>query len=140
VERDYQGNPTEAHAPEAPTRFTKQLLQVMRGGVAVGMDRKDALRLAMRIARDSIPPLRHRIIEIMYYSKTPLTAWQMSGLLNEPRTTIGREMDALQLLRVLTVDRREDDEDLPPGRRSWKFALDRSVDWQTVGDDLLGGA
>jgi hypothetical protein len=32
VERDYQGNPTSAHALEMPTRFAKQLTQVIRAG------------------------------------------------------------------------------------------------------------
>src|SRR5262249_6755812 len=35
VERDYQGNVIDAHAPEMPTRFAKQLAQMLRGGVAV---------------------------------------------------------------------------------------------------------
>lgn len=47
----------DAHAPEMPTRFAKQLAQVLRGAVAIGMDRIAALRLAIRCARDSMPPL-----------------------------------------------------------------------------------
>jgi hypothetical protein len=41
------------HAPEMPTRFAKQLTQIIRGGVAVGMSRKRAMKLAIRCARDS---------------------------------------------------------------------------------------
>ena len=37
VEFDYRGNVVDAHAPEMPTRFAKQLAQVVRGGVAVGL-------------------------------------------------------------------------------------------------------
>ena len=58
VEYDYRGDVIDAHAPEMPTRFAKQLTQIVRGAVAIGMDRADALRLAMRCARDSMPPLR----------------------------------------------------------------------------------
>ncbi|HYX98570.1 MAG TPA: ArsR family transcriptional regulator, partial [Mycobacterium sp.] len=58
VEFDYRGDVIDAHAPEMPTRFAKQLTQIVRGAVAVGMDRTEALRLAVRCARDSIPPLR----------------------------------------------------------------------------------
>ena len=56
VEFDYRGDVIDAHAPEMPTRFAKQLAQVVRGGVAVGMERDDAMRLAIRCARDSPPP------------------------------------------------------------------------------------
>jgi hypothetical protein len=62
VQYDYRGDVVDAHAPEMPTRFAKQLTQVMRGGVAIGMDRAAAMRLAIRCARDSIPPLRPAII------------------------------------------------------------------------------
>jgi hypothetical protein len=55
VEFDYRGDVIDAHAPEMATRFAKQLAQVVRGGVAVGMERDDA-RLAIRCARDSPPP------------------------------------------------------------------------------------
>jgi hypothetical protein len=63
VEYDYRGEVIDAHAPEMPTRFAKQLAQVVRGAVAIGMDRTDALRLAIRCARDSMPPLRLLIID-----------------------------------------------------------------------------
>ena len=63
VEYDYRGDVIDAHAPEMPTRFAKQLAQIVRGAVAIGMDRADALRLAIRCARDSMPPLRLAIID-----------------------------------------------------------------------------
>ena len=53
VEYDYRGDVIDAHAPEMPTRFAKQLAQIVRGGLAIGMNRADALRLALRCARDS---------------------------------------------------------------------------------------
>ena len=51
VERDYSGEVIDAHAPEMPTRFAKQLVQMVRGGVAIGMQRDEAMRLAIRCAR-----------------------------------------------------------------------------------------
>jgi hypothetical protein len=62
VERDYRGDIIDAHAPEMPTRFAKQLAQMVRGGLALGMNRNAALRLALRCARDSIPQLRLEIL------------------------------------------------------------------------------
>ena len=55
VETDYRGDVVDAHMPEMPTRFAKQLTQIWRGGVAIGMGRAKALQLALRCARDSIP-------------------------------------------------------------------------------------
>ena len=63
VEYDYRGDVIDAHAPEMPTRFAKQLTQIVRGAVAIGMNRGNALRLAIRCARDSMPPLRLAIID-----------------------------------------------------------------------------
>jgi Bifunctional DNA primase/polymerase, N-terminal len=48
VERDFRGDVVDAHAPEMPTRFGKQLAQMVRGGIAIGMSRGGALRLALR--------------------------------------------------------------------------------------------
>lgn len=69
VEYDYQGNVIDAHAPEMPTRFAKQLQQVVRGAVAIGVPRYEALKLAIRCARDSMPPLGLAAIDDL--SKTP---------------------------------------------------------------------
>jgi hypothetical protein len=50
VERDFRGDVVDAHAPEMPTRFGKQLAQMVRGGIAIGMSRGAAVRLALRCA------------------------------------------------------------------------------------------
>jgi hypothetical protein len=63
VDYDYRGDVIDAHAPEMPTRFAKQLTQVIRGAVAIGVERRAALRLAIRCAGDSMPPLRRAILE-----------------------------------------------------------------------------
>jgi hypothetical protein len=60
---DYRSDLIDAHAPEMPTRFVKPLTQIVRGGVAIGLSRSDALRLAIRCARDSIPPIRLAITD-----------------------------------------------------------------------------
>lgn len=111
VVRDPNGEVAYAHDSEAPTRFAKQLLQVMRGAVAVGMSRQEALRLAVRCGRDSMPPRRLKIID-------HLSAWALTydgqeqrvqrtteirravGL--TPRTT-DRELQALFQLSILEM-------------------------------------
>ena len=51
VELDYWGDVIDAHAPEMPTCLAKQLTQIMRGALAIGMDRTAARKLVLRCAR-----------------------------------------------------------------------------------------
>lgn len=103
VERDYRGDVIDAHAPEMPTRFAKQLTQIVRGAVALGMARADALSLAIRCARDSVPPIRLRIIDDVAAHPDSSTA-DVRKRLGMPRATIDRELQALNMLNVLSVD------------------------------------
>ncbi|MCA1704734.1 MAG: hypothetical protein LC808_16310, partial [Actinobacteria bacterium] len=43
VDYDYRGDVIDAHAPEMPTRFTKQLTQLVRGGLTLGLSREHAM-------------------------------------------------------------------------------------------------
>jgi hypothetical protein len=103
VDFDWRGEVVDAHAPEMPTRFAKQLGQVVRGAVALGVPRLDALRLAIRCARDSIPPLRRIIIDDV--AKHPgSTASDVRKRTGKPWTTIDRQLKALHMLEVLDCD------------------------------------
>jgi hypothetical protein len=124
VEYDYRGDVIDAHAQEMPTRFAKQLQQVMRGACAIGLDRTAALRLALRCARDSMPPLRLAILEDVAahpHSKTI----DVRRRLNKPRTTIDRQLQALHMLDVLTCD---EVEDATRERSSWYYDVADSID------------
>jgi hypothetical protein len=106
VERDYQGNIIDAHAPEMPTRFAKQLGQMVRGAVAIGMSTTDAIRLALRCARDSIPPLRRDILLDIANNE-----WSepkdVRKRIEKPRNTVRRELEALHTLGLLSCDEEE---------------------------------
>lgn len=106
VEYDYRGDVIDAHAPEMPTRFAKQLAQVVRGGVAIGMDRAAALRLAIRCARDSMPPLRLAIIDDIAAHPDSSTA-DVRKRIAKPRATVDRQLQALHMLGVLDCDEHE---------------------------------
>ncbi|MEJ7647959.1 MAG: DUF3854 domain-containing protein [Nakamurella sp.] len=106
VMHDYRGDVIDAHAPEMPTRFAKQLAQVVRGGVTVGMDRTAALRLAIRCARDSMPPLRLAIVDDLAANPHSPTR-EVRKRLGKPRATIDRELQALHILGVAAVDELE---------------------------------
>ena len=103
VDTDYGGNPILANAPEMPTRFAKQLSQVLRGAVVVGVERDDAMRLALRCARDSMPPLRLEIIECLAQHPRSTTG-DVRRHLRKPRTTVDRELQALSMLEVVDCD------------------------------------
>lgn len=103
VERDYQGNVTQAHAPEMPTRFTKQLAQIVRGGIAIGKDRADALAIAVRCAHDSMPPLRMKILaDVLEHPRSRTT--DVGKRTSIPRKTADRALQELHLLGLLKVD------------------------------------
>jgi hypothetical protein len=106
VERDYQGNIIDAHAPEMPTRFAKQLSQMVRGGVAIGMKPVEAIRLALRCARDSIPPLRRDIL--LDIANNPWSEpKEVRKRIEKPRNTVRRELEALHILGLLSCDEEE---------------------------------
>jgi hypothetical protein len=122
VDLDYRGDVIDAHAPEAPTRFAKQLTQMMRGGVAIGLTREAGLRLAIRCARDSMPPMRLAIIDDV--AEHPYaTATEVRRRLDKPRATVDRQMQALHTLGVLTLDEVQYDQ-----RTAWHYTLADGID------------
>lgn len=124
VERDYRGVPLDAHAPEMPTRFAKQLAQLVRGGVVVGMDRTDALRLAVRCARDSMPPLRLAIVDDLA-AQPHSTPTDVRRRINKPRSTVDNELQALHLLGVVDCDEVEYGDS---GKSRWYYSLAAGID------------
>lgn len=128
VDLDYRGNVVDSHAPEAPTRFAKQLAQVFRGAVAIGLSRDDALALAIRCARDSMPPLRLEILEDVAAHEWTRTSDVMKRL-QKPRATVDRQLQALHLLELVTVD--EEIAVAPFSQRettTWRYSLAEGVD------------
>ena len=122
VEFDYRGDIIDRHEPEAPTRFAKQLVQMFRGAVAIGMNRPDALRLALRCARDSMPPLRLAVLEDVAKHPHSRTA-DVARRLDKPRNTVDRQLQALQMLEVLTRDDVEDG-----SHKVWYWDLREDID------------
>ena len=131
VEFDYRGDVMMAHAEEMPTRFAKQLTQMVRGGVAVGMTRKRAMQLAMRCARDSIPPLR---LEIMLdIARNPRSSnGDVYRRIGKPRTTVSREMDALNMLGILKYEEETKETGMGEEKITWFYSLDDGFDRDTL--------
>jgi hypothetical protein len=134
VEYDYRGDVIDAHAPEMPTRFAKQLAQIVRGAVAIGMDRADALRLAIRCARDSMPPLRLAIIDDLAAHLGSTTS-DVRKRIDKPHTTVDRQLQALHMLGVVTceeMDIADSGDDRRDGRSRWFYSLAEGIDPDTL--------
>jgi hypothetical protein len=108
VELDYRGDVVDAHAPEMPTRFAKQLTQIMRGALAIGMDQTAALALALRCARDSAPELRLALLKDLAANGESRVI-EIRRRQQKPRATVDRALQALHYLRLLVC--REEEED-----------------------------
>ena len=122
VEFNYRGDVIDAHAPEMPTRFAKQLAQVVRGGVAVGMHREDAMRLAIRCARDSMPPIRLAILDYLARRPNSFTTEVRKGI-DKPHATVDRQLQALHMLGAVGC------EEVEVGTNSrWRYSLCEGID------------
>lgn len=133
VERDFRGDVIDAHAPEMPTRFAKQLTQVARGARSLGIDRERAMRLATRCAADSMPPLR--LLVLLYVKDNPHASTHAVRVsLDRPRATIDRELQALHTLGLVTVDEIVQ----PSGKTAWYYTLSEPAHIEALA--LLGSA
>jgi hypothetical protein len=132
VERDYRGEVIDAHALEMPTRFAKQLGQLVRGAVAIGASVDHAMRLAIRCARDSIPPLRCEILlDIAAHPNSE--PHEVHRRIGRPRNTVRRELEALHMLRLLQCQ--ESDEENDKGkvvRTIYQYSLANAFDRDTL--------
>jgi hypothetical protein len=123
VERDYQGNPAWAHALEMPTRFAKQLVQIVRGGLVLGLDPETAMGVAARCCHDTMPPLRRKVLAAVAANPLSGTA-KVVAILQLPWTTVDRTLQELHLLGCLVVD----EEPYGQGKVRWIYRLAPGVD------------
>jgi hypothetical protein len=128
VERDYAGEVIDAHAPEMPTRFTKQLAQFIRGGVAIGMSRQRALDLAIRCARDSVPPLRLAILLDLALHPHSRPA-DVRRRINKPWRTVKRELEGLNMLGLVRCD---EEPEVDTDKTVWRYRLHEDFDRETL--------
>jgi hypothetical protein len=110
VETDYRGDVIDSHEPEMPTRFGKQLTQIMRGGIAIGVPRQEALALALRCAHDSVPQLRLAVLEDLKENHES-SVREVCNRLQKPWRTIQRTLEALHVLDLIVCHVVELDEE-----------------------------
>jgi hypothetical protein len=133
VDYDYRGDVVDAHAPEMPTRFAKQLTQLVRGAVAIGLNRPAALRLSLRCARDSMPPLRLLILDDVASHPGTQTR-HVRQRLGKPRATVDRQLQSLQMLGVLMCDEEEATHRGEPVTR-WHYRLAPGINPNVLNPD-----
>ena len=131
VERDYRGNIVFAHDPEMPTRFAKQLVQLLRGAVAIGMTPADGMRLALRCARDTIPPLRRDILLDLANNPSSRAA-DVRKRISKPRNTVRRELEGMHMLGLLRCDETEDVGKDGKAYTIWRYRLADGYDEETL--------
>lgn len=122
TERDHQGNIVDAHALEAPTRFAKGIGQIMRGALAIGVARERALQLALRVAADSMPPLRLAVLADVANNPSSRTS-DVRSRMQKPRTTIDRVLQELHILGLLEQTKHDD---------GWHYDLAADVEAEAV--------
>jgi hypothetical protein len=131
VDRDYKGDILDAHSPEMPTRFIKQLAQMVRGGLALGMRREAAMRLALRCARDSFPPLRSEILLDLARNPDSRVS-DVSKRIIKPYRTVRRELEALHTLGLLRCDEEQTTANDGKTQTVWRYSLADAFDRYTL--------
>ena len=129
VETDYRGDVVDAHEPEMPTRFVKQLVLIFRGALSIGIERKAAMALALRCAHDSIPPIRLSVLEDLAADDNVLDNCRITDIakrLGKPWTTVKRTLEALWVLKLVDcIDAKDkvDDEDGEADKKASKKVM-----------------
>ncbi|QYF88491.1 hypothetical protein [Arthrobacter sp. PAMC25284] len=134
AERDFKGDPIEANDPESPTRFVKMLQQVVLGGIAIGMDRRNALLLGLRVAHDSIPPVRRQVLEAVQAKRFSSTVDVVEAT-QIPRSTIDRMLQELALQGLLRKSQGSRYDGADGGR--WQYTLAEGIDPDVVKADAI---
>jgi hypothetical protein len=93
-----------------------------------------ALRLAIRCARDSMPPLRLAIIDDVAQNPDS-TAWDVRKRIDKPRTTVDRQMQALHMLGVLEVEEVEETNITGKPVTRWNYSLADGIEPTTLDPD-----
>src|SRR5262249_57644722 len=97
---EYRGDVIGGDGGEMATRLARQLTQLIRGAVAIGMSGAAAMRLAERCARDSISPLRRAILfDVADHPEAQPR--EVAHRIARPRMTAPRELHAPPTPRVL---------------------------------------
>lgn len=95
--------------PEAPTRFAKQIAQLMAAAIRIGVSEDRAWRLARKVGWDSVPAVRSAVIHLLSRQEgVSLTYAEIEEKTGLPKTTVRRVVEDLVVLGLAT-QRKEGD-------------------------------
>jgi hypothetical protein len=100
VARDYKGEIELVLEPEGPYRFAKSLYGLWRACGLLGLDRAGAWQVANRVARDSMPRLRWRVLDALALHGQQSTNKLAQATLHPARST-RRALEDLTAHRVV---------------------------------------
>ena len=125
VEYDYRGDVIDAHAPEMPTRFAKELTQIIRGAVAIGIPSRSVA------AGDPVRPRLNATTKAHAHRRPGRPSRQQryrrAQRINKPRATVDRQLQALHMLDVLDVAEEDAEYNGKPVTR-WFYTIAPSID------------
>lgn len=104
IARDHHRKVIYGPEPEGPGRLVKQFQELacgiaaVNGGSVVGDCEIAAVR---RVAQDSIPSLRCKLLRILARNEDPMAARVLSALVNVPEATLREKLEDLEMLEVV---------------------------------------
>lgn len=110
VVANFKGDVVTAHAREMPTRFAKQLAQLYRGSRSIGLNNQAGRRIVIRVARDTLPPMRRIVLARLLKDRGYATSGEIARRVNKPRTSVDQQLQALVSLGLAKLDQDRDAE------------------------------
>jgi hypothetical protein len=107
--------------PEEPTRLVSQLDRLARCLVALGIDERLAVRIAIQAARDSIPLARRKALEHVAASPMATVSSTLRAIGRGNRWSAKWELTALEAIGMVDIDGTGEDED-PQATRVYRLA------------------
>jgi hypothetical protein len=101
VPRDYKREVDGPSEIEEPTRVAKQLGMLCQCLVAIGLNEQEAVGLTSRVALDSMPAMRAKVLMKLAELDGPITGYQMAKALRWDPKTASRVMEDLEWLGFL---------------------------------------
>lgn len=88
--------------PEMPARLTLVLWRLLRAMLAIGLALPEARRLTIKIALDSMPALRHAVLDALPVDGAAITTTTVAKELGYPANTTRRALEDLAAHRIVT--------------------------------------
>jgi len=101
VARDYRGEIELVLDREGPYRFGKQLYALWRAAGLLGLDSGQAWEIVARVARDSLPKLRWRVLAALIKGGGELSTNQVAQAVWHPKQSTKRTLEDLVAHRVV---------------------------------------